>query len=284
MGIIIITGQTATGKTKLALQFALQTNGVLINCDSRQVYKHLDIITGKDIKNIYLIDIVDPKKYFSSFDYVQKATPFIQTLLSKDKTPIIVGGTYLYLCHLLYGIETDSIKPNWNLRKQLEKKSVKELQKELCTSNIRIFEAMNQSDQNNPRRLIRKIEIAQNNLELGIKNYEFKKRTKSLFQINKIKFIGLKHKNREELVDRIQKRVQKRLRQGAIQEVQNLLKKGYFETDPGMQTIGYKQIIQFLKGTVSKEQAIQEWITKEIQYAKRQYTFMKKDKNIKWQS
>ena len=81
----------------------------------------------------------------------------------------------------------------------------------------------------------------------------------------------------------IKKRVKERLRQGAIDEVKNLLKKGYSEDDPGLKTIGYQQIIKYLNNQLSKEQAIRDWVNKEVQYAKRQYTFMKKDKNIRWQ-
>jgi len=94
--------------------------------------------------------------------------------------------------------------------------------------------------------------------------------------------IGLRYKNKEKLREAIKTRVEKRLKQGAIKEVELLLKKGYQKTDPGLKTIGYQQIIDYLEGNTTKKQAIEKWITAEVQYAKRQYTFMKKDKNIKW--
>ena len=279
--LFVITGQTASGKTKLALKLKKQENGVLINCDSRQIYKHLDIITGKDIKDILLYDIVDPKYYFSSFDYAQVAIPLIKKITKDNKTPIIVGGTYLYIKHLLYNIETENIKPDWKLRKQLNKYLLKDLQNKLKEINIKLFNNLNQSDRNNPRRLIRKIEIAK--YEKAIKlNKEGSFTYKPFFKNIKIEFIGLRFKKKQDLVSAIEKRVEKRLKQGAIKEVKELLNKGYSNKDPGIQTIGYKQIIEYLKGNISKTNAIEQWILKEIQYAKRQYTFMKKDKNIKW--
>ena len=279
--LFVITGQTASGKTKFALKLKKNENGVLINCDSRQIYKYLDIITGKDIKDILLYDIVDPKDYYSSFDYTQAAIPLIKKIIKDNKTPIIVGGAYLYIKHLLYNIETENIKPDWKLRKQLDKYLLKDLQNKLKEINIRLFNNLNQSDRNNPRRLIRKIEIAkyENTIKLNInKTFAFK----IFFKNIKIEFIGLKFEKKQDLVKAIKKRVENRLKQGAIKEVKQLLKKGYSEKDPGLQTIGYKQIIKYLKGEISKQNAIEQWTLKEIQYAKRQYTFMKKDKNIKW--
>lgn len=299
--VIIITGQTATGKTSLALKLAQENNGELINCDSRQIYKYLDIITGKDkelfSKNkIWLYDIVKPNEYFSSFDYVRLATPIVKRILSENKTPIFVGGTYLYLKHLLYGFETENIPPDWKLRKALEKKSVSELLKILKTIDIQPIERLNNSEKNNPQRLIRKIEI----LKFGAKESHIQPRglnmtlqsskTKISTILKKrlgvknleIEFYGLKFKNKENLRRTIEKRVEERLKTGAIDEVKKLLKMGYSESDPGLKTIGYHQLILHLKGAISIDTAIQEWINKEVQYAKRQYTFMKKDKNIKW--
>lgn len=283
--IIIVTGQTATGKTSLALKLAQQHNGELINCDSRQIYKYLDIITGKDYKlfsknKIWLYDVVKPNEYFSSFDFVKLAIPIIKKILSEDKTPIIVGGSYLYLKHLLYGVETENILPDQKLRKSLENKSVKELQNLLSKYSIQLIKQLNQSELNNPQRLIRKIEI-----ERYRHSGKRVKRThpESLFKLGiKIEFIGLKFKDKEKLRKSIEKRVEDRLKQGAINEVKKLLKKGYKETDPGLKTIGYQQLLSHLRGELDIDTAIQQWINKEVQYAKRQLTFMKKDPNIKW--
>jgi len=276
--MIIITGQTATGKTKLAQELVKKHDGELINFDSRQIYKYLDIITGKDIaKNkIWLYDIVSPDQYFSSFDFVKLVTPIITDIKKRGKTPILVGGTYLYLKHLLYGIDDNNSPPDFKLREKLNTKSVVELQKKLINFNPKIFENMNHSDQLNPRRLIRKIEVAKSKIKTVLNKTVF---IKSVPEI----FIGLKYKDKSKLRQVIEKRVEERLKKGAIKEVKKLLKMGYEESDPGMKTIGYQQIIKYLNKELTKEKAIEDWINKEVQYAKRQYTFMKKDKNIKWQ-
>ncbi|OGK30945.1 tRNA (adenosine(37)-N6)-dimethylallyltransferase MiaA [Candidatus Roizmanbacteria bacterium RIFCSPHIGHO2_12_FULL_33_9] len=277
----IITGQTATGKTNLAYELAKKHKGEIINFDSRQIYQKLNIITGKqvfpDVKT-HLIDIVDPKEQFSSFDFANSAKRIINYLIRHNIMPILVGGTYLYLKHLLYGIDT-KVPADWKLREELGKKSVKQLQDILKKHSVQTFERLNQSDRNNPHRLIRKIEIYSTHL-----TFPERKKTNYFPGKYNYKLIGLRFKSNESLKKAIEKRVEQRVRNGAFQEVKHLIKQGYKSTDPGMQTIGYKQLIQYYSGTISRDEALQQWITKEVQYAKRQYTFMKKDKNIKWKS
>jgi tRNA dimethylallyltransferase len=225
-----------------------------------------------------------------------------------------VGGSYLYLKHLLYGVETENIPPNWQLRNELEKLDIKGLQNRLKILNLNVISQMNESDKSNPRRLIRRLEIeyfkaqkshSQPDWESNSQIHEDDKKKSekvndivctgcnflknSIFTINRlvgkklnIKIIGLKFKNKKDLKNAIKKRVEQRLRNGAIQEVKKLLKNGYSDRDPGLQTIGYKQVIKFLNKKLTKEQLIEQWINKEVQYAKRQYTFMKKDTNIHW--
>lgn len=295
MKIFIITGQTATGKTELAFEYAKKYNGKIINCDSRQIYKYLNIVTGKDhFGKVLLYDIVDPHEYFSSFDYQQQALPLIKDLIKRGKTPIIVGGTYLYLYHLLYKIDTEDIPPNWKLRQELNTKTVLELQNRLRklspqSFNLPAGEAgrLNQSDRSNPQRLIRKIEILTANKlsPIGLNTPRRCNLAKKIKLKNiKIDFLGLKYQLKEDLITAIKKRVQKRIDQGAFEEVEKLLDKGYTENDPGLKTIGYRQIIQSLKGEITKDQAVNQWIIKETQYAKRQYSFMKRDQNINWQT
>ena len=278
--MIIVTGQTATGKTKLALELAEKHNGQLVNFDSRQIYKYLDIITGKDLpkSKVCLYDIVTPDQYFSSFDFVRLVSPVIKDIEKRGKIPILVGGTYLYLKHLLYGIDDPGGPPNFKLRGKLNTKSVDYLQKTLLKLNKKVFENLNHSDQLNPRRLIRKIEI-----EKDLKKNSKKNPIDQIGPTSQIsQFIGLKYKDKSALRKVIVKRVVERLKNGAFDEVKKVLKMGYKETDPGMKTIGYQQIIKYLKGEFTKEKALEDWVNKEIQYAKRQLTFMKNDKNIKW--
>ena len=288
--MIIITGQTATGKTKLALELAKKYNGELINFDSRQVYKYLNIITGKDKDisamkqwsnaTIWLYDVVSPDKYFSSFDFVEKAKLVIEDIIKRGKEPILVGGTYLYLKHLLYGIDDNNSHPDFKLRDELNNKTVKELQDILKKLDVQSINRLNNSDRNNPRRLIRRIEILLSKPSRLGRNETTEKPRRLNLKIQQ--FIGIKYKNKEDLINAIKTRVEKRLAQGAIDEVISLLDRGFKKTDPGLKTIGYQEIIQYLNNEITKQQAIEKWTNHEIQYAKRQLTFMKKDKNIIW--
>ncbi len=296
--MLIISGQTATGKTNYALDLALKNNGQLINFDSRQIYKKLDIITGKDLpkncqfyleeknnnyeigyylityKNkkikLWLYDIAYPNQYFSSFNFVKLAKVVINKIKKENKTPIFVGGTYFYLKHLIYGFDYQA-PADLKLREELNKKSIDQLQKILLSFNKNIKKDFNQSDWLNPRRLIRRIEILK-------ANKKPQKKKTNLFK--NLKIIGLFFKDKNQLKEKITQRVLNRLENGAINEVKNLLKQGYKKTDPGLKTIGYQQIIDFLENKIDKEKMIESWINAEVNYAKRQLTFMKKDKNI----
>ncbi len=306
MKIYIITGQTATGKTTQALKLAKEVNGELVNFDSRQIYKKLDIVTGKDIDTsnfhkvmmkkefeigyfdiestkLWLYDITDPKKSFSSHDFVRCAIQTIRKLFGEKKTPIFVGGTYLYLYHLLYEIPEGN-PPNWQLRAELQQLDISKLQARLEKKSPELFAKLNNSDLNNPHRLIRKIELVESgqkafaNLprenialgaKLGIDNLE-------------LEITGYHHEKPEDLRKTVTERVEKRLAAGAVKELKKLLDEGYTLQDPGLITIGYPQIKRFIDGEINEEQLKSEWITKEIKYAKRQYTFMKRDKNIHW--
>lgn len=308
MKLFVITGQTATGKTQLGIKLAEKYNAEIVNFDSRQVYRQLDIITGKDIghskyiktaningcqigyytinslKNpikIWLYDIVDPHQYFSSFDYVLCARHVVDDLIARGITPILIGGTYLYLKYLLYGADI-KVAPDWELRNLYENKTVRQLQTILSNKmqNLKITNNLNNSDWHNPRRLIRKIEILDNKNSI----ISEKPQTQPLLnQFQDIEIIGLKHVSKVSLVTSIKSRVEKRLKQGAIDEVRRLLSKGYDKTAPGLKTIGYPQVIDYLENKIMKEQLINDWINKEVQYAKRQLTFMKLDNRIKWQ-
>jgi len=300
--IIVITGQTATGKTKYALEIAQKYNGEIINCDSRQIYKKLDIITGKDIseKNfrirtkisgldigyysirhpalktktsvrLWLYDIIDPKKYFSSYDYSNCALKTIRDIEARGKTAIIVGGSYFYIRHLLYGTGTENIKPNWKLRRRLETESVTKLQTILRDISPSAFSEMNNSDRSNPRRLIRRIETA-NTKPKSLVNPERRLNRKS----SDIRIIAFRFSSNENLKKTISMRVEERIKKGAVEEVRTLLSQGYGPHDPGLKTIGYQQIISYLQNKTSLKEAISDWCIKEMQYAKRQYTFLKK--------
>ncbi len=310
--IHIITGQTATGKTNRAIELASELNGEIINADARQIYKKLDIITGKDLDlttgvfhlwkkhthldigyyelkqttnfqpptsnlhrltRLWLYDLVDPRDSFSAYEFADIASMVIDDIVSRGKTPIIVGGTYFYLKQLLYGISTNGVPPNQSLRDELSSKSIVELQQMLSDKNLILFRSLNNSERHNPQRLIRRIEIETNKGHVNAKQSPLS----TDFEIE-----GYAFESKALLHDRIARRVEDRLARGAINEVEQLVKEGYTFESPGLRTIGYHQIGQFLNGFIDSAQMKQEWISKEVQYAKRQLTFMKRDEHIHW--
>jgi tRNA dimethylallyltransferase len=303
--IYVITGQTATGKTQKAIDLASADHGEIINADSRQIYKKLDLITGKDLNitdgdfhlkrkltifdigfymihgtdiPLWLYDVIDPNEPFSAFDYRECALAVIADIIDRGKTPIIVGGTYFYLKHLLYGSVQMNGEPDSELRQELNQKKVHELQYILETENEALFHSLNDSDKQNPHRLIRKIEITRN---MGTPEAP-PQRLHDLFPDHQIVTQGYYYGKKESLAEAISKRVEKRLERGAVLEVQTLISRGYHAEDPGLKTIGYVQIYEYLQKRIDYMTMKQEWITKELQYAKRQLTFMKQNVDIQW--
>lgn len=282
--LLVICGPTATGKTGLAVKLANQFNGELVSADSRQVYQGLDIITGKDQPagaRIWLLDVVKPDYRFSAGDYVAAARLVIEDIWRRDKLAIVVGGTGFYIKALIDGVEALGVKPDWKLRQKLAHCSIAQLLNCLKKLNPERLKKMNKSDRHNPRRLIRAIEIAKQNQSAS-------RRTK--FKINNLLMIGLKAPLGV-LDQRIDRRVKERLQQGAVEEIKKLLATGYnWDNSVLGETIGYREWQRYfeglkvskLKSLKLKEEAIQKWQIAEHQYARRQMTWFKKDKRIKW--
>lgn len=286
MNIFVLFGQTATGKTAKALELVYKHDGEIINFDSRQIYKKLDIITGKDKPSdsrykIWLYDIADPKESFSSAEYVKRAEEVITEVISRGKTPILVGGTGYYLKHLIYGIPENPVKEDWNLRKLLESKTVEELQTILEKKNRAMLDEMNNSDRNNPRRLIRRIEIADSGESLAEVSQTETLSTRlanlrGLQQAITISYFPFFHASQDSAREKITQRVEQRMKDGALAEVENLLKEGYTKDDPGLNAMGYKQLIAYHNNELTLSEAKKQWVTREVQYAKRQKTYFKK--------
>jgi tRNA dimethylallyltransferase len=239
--LLIICGPTATGKTALAATFAKKFNGELVSADSRQIYRGMDICTGKDRPDvpIWLYDVADPDEEFSVSHWVKLANQAIADILKRNKLPIVVGGTGLYINALIHPFETINIPPNQRLRKKFQNMTIQELQNMIARGD------MNQSDWNNPRRLIRKIEIARSKVVIG----------KPACQYDYL-VIGLTAPI-PVLYKRIDDRFKKRVRQGMKEEIKILLKK-YGKELPSMSAIGLN----------------------EHAYARRQLTWFKKQKGI----
>ncbi len=256
--LLVICGPTAIGKTQLALSLSEKFSGTLISADSRQVYKYMDIGTGKDAKNILGYDLVNPDEEFSISQYSRFARKKVQEIQKKNKLPILVGGSGLYIKSVTDNVDTINIPSNKTLRDNLKDKNVEELIKILEIADLDKLESMNNSDRNNPRRLIRAIEVAADS----------NTRVKSNYVYN-ILFIGLSA-SLEELKRRIEKRVDERVKQGFSDEVEFLKKNNFWSGAPS-KTLGYKDWPDIAK-----------WKSEEIQYAKRQMTWFKKEKRINW--
>jgi len=275
--LITILGPTASGKSALAVKLARKFKGEVISADSRQIYKGMDIGTGKITKKEmegiphYLLDVVSPKKRFNVIQYRDLALKSIDKIFQRKKIPILCGGTGFYIQSIIDGIIIPEVKPDWKLRKKLEKKSIKELfgmLKKLDSKRAKNI------DKNNPRRLIRAIEIV---LKTKKPVPDFQKNP----PVYPVLILGVK-KEKEELKKLIEKRLLKRLEQGMIEEVKKLKKSGVSWKKLEEFGLEYRYIGQYLQGKLKYEEMVQ-LLQKAIEhFAKRQMTWFKRDKRIKW--
>jgi len=277
--LLIICGPTATGKTKLGIFLAQKFNGEIISADSRQVYKFMDIGTGKEWGKIpiYGYDLVDPKENYSVSEYSKFVNATIKNIYRRGKLPILVGGTGLYIKAVVEGIDTLNIPKNTDLRKSLEEKNVSELYEKLATLDSGKAASMNISDKMNPRRLIRAIEIA----IWKISNEQEVIKTKSNQITMNTLYIGLNYPT-DQISSLITSRVEKRIEQGFIDEVEALLKMGVSWKMQSMKALGYSEAEGFFKNGLTYEEFVERWIESEINYVKRQLTWFKKEKQINW--
>lgn len=280
--ILIICGPTATGKTALAIKMAQKFNGEIISADSRQVYKHMDIGTGKEWGpvTIWGYDMVAPTEEFSVAEYSKRISKVIDSIWLRNKLPIIAGGTGLYIKSLVEGIGTANIPKNNNLRETLNSKSVEELFDQLATLDSTKAASLNTSDAKNPRRLIRAIEVA----IWKIENAKEAKReiVKSEISNNSdILWVGLTM-SKDDFERKIINRVERRIEEGFIDEVEELLRMGVSWKMQSMKSLGYRDSEAFFKNGLTYEEFVQNWVNNELKYVKRQMTWFKKNKRIIW--
>lgn len=273
--ILIIVGPTASGKTSLSIKLAKKFNGEVISADSRQVYKGMDLGTGKVTKKEmqgikhYLLDVVSPKKRFDAAQFARLGDKAIKQIQKKGKLPIICGGTGFYIDALIYGLPM-AVAPDWKLRGKLEKLSNAQLFSKLKKIDPQRAKVI---DKNNRRRLIRSLEIV---LKTGKPVPEFNKVAK--YDILKI---GVK-RSKSDLKKRIYKRLYERFEQGMIKEVERLHKQGVSWKKLDDFGLEYRFISRYLQGIISKEEMCRQLETAINQYAKRQMTWFKLDKEIIW--
>ena len=290
--IIVILGPTASGKTDISIKLAKKFNGEIVSADSRQVYKALNIgsgkVTKKEMKGVphHLLDVASPKRKFTVAQFQKLALKKIQQIQKRGDIPFLVGGSGFYIQSVVDGLIIPEVKPNWKLREKLERKSKAELFLMLKKLDSKRAESI---DKNNPRRLIRAIEIV---MATGKPNPKIGRRpTSPNFDILQI---GIK-KTPEELKKAIYKRLLKRLNSSAggrmVQEVKNLHKNGLSWRRLEELGLEYRYVAQYLqeKSSLNTAQdllAYQEMINKiQIEsehFAKRQMTWFKRDTRIKW--
>jgi tRNA dimethylallyltransferase len=284
--ILILTGPTATGKTDLALFLAKKFDGELISADSRQVYKGLDLGTGKlpssfetlqkkdgcwliDGIPIYLYDVRPITEQYTAYDFIQDATAYIKTIHQQDKLPILVGGTPFYISALLHGLSsTSTASPE--RREFLESQTLDQLQAKARETPY--WQKMNESDQKNKRRLIRV-------LERGVKTSQ--KQIRGIKEDYDLLTVGL-IAEREVLNNRVDKRVVSRIEEGMIEEARNLRFRGISITRMRQLGLEYGVMADLLEGVIEKDRVISILQTKIHQFVKRQLTWFKKDQNIRW--
>lgn len=276
---IFIVGPTAVGKTSLAVKINHKISSLLISADSIQVYRGADIISGKDHPKdvkIELVDIFPPTESFSVRDFVDRVNLLAKKSELKQKIPIIVGGTGMYIKSLFTNIETINIKPDEQLRSKLGDLSIEELQQKLRNLDALKFGDMNNSDKNNSRRLIRAIEVA-----LGPSSSRRSQKKATFFLQEDVLIIGLTTPS-QDLRKRIEMRVEERIKAGALDEAKKLFKI-YEKLSPQLKAAnGYRQMFEFLQGKISWEAAIEHWITADYQHSNAQMTYFKKLSNIEW--
>ena len=282
--IICIAGPTASGKTALAVELAKLTNGEVVSCDSMYVYRRMNVGTAKpteeEMQGIvhHMIDVAEPEEAFSVDRYCKMATPIVDDIIARGKTAIIAGGTGLYMDSLIKGNDFAPF-PATGHRENLEAKWQTEGLDALIALLKEIDpEALDRS-QNNPRRIIRALEVF---YETGETITAHNLRTQAIPPRYDPLWIGLDFDPREELYRRIDLRVSIMLEQGLLKEIKDLLSSGIPADCTAMQAIGYKEFVAALDGRITIEEAADEVRKASRHYAKRQLTWFRRNKNIHW--
>ena len=283
--LVIILGPTAVGKTDVAIEIAKRINGEIISADSMQVYKYMDIGTAKPDKDEmegikhYLIDEIEPDKEFNAAIFQQKAFEYIDKILSRGKIPIVAGGTGLYINSLIYPLDfTDGIS-NWEYRDELNK-IAENMGNDHIHNLLREIDPISacQIHPNNRKRVIRALEVYK---ETGKTMSYYKKKSKDKKGPYNSLLIGLTME-RQLLYERINQRVDIMIEKGLVNEVRGILDRGYNKELTSMLGIGYKEIIKYLEGKYTLDEAIYILKRDTRRFAKRQLTWFRSIENINW--
>ena len=283
--VVVIVGPTASGKTSLSIELAKKIDGEIISADSMQIYKDMDIGTAKVTKEEaqgikhYLVDCVSPDERYTVSDFKKDSENAIEEILKKGKTPIVVGGTGLYVNSLIYGIEYQDMKFDEKYRDELmqETKTQEGLEKLWKKANTIDPEAMKKISQNDTKRIVRVLEIY--NATGKTKTYnEILSRQKEVkydFRVFGINF------ERQKLYERINRRVDIMFEQGLEEEVRKLIQK-YSSFPTAMQGLGYKEVVEYFDGKLKYDEMVDKIKQESRRYAKRQLTWFRRNEKIIW--
>lgn len=291
--LLAIMGPTATGKTDLALRLAKKFNGELVACDSRQVYRGLDIGTVKhpggglgfriyDLRwevdgiNIWMYDVADPATQFTVYDYVAQSAKVIDDIVSRGKLPILVGGTGLYFKAVLDGLPNLDIPIDPDLRFKLEELDLGGLQNKLKELDPQKWESLNNSEKNNPRRLLRSIEL--NIMNPYINQNDKIQITNDKYEVLKIGLTA----PRPVLYQKIDSRLDSHISEGLIEEGKRLISGGLSLKRLRDLGLEYGVLADLFEGNISHNELAEKLKTKLHQYAKRQLTWFNKTKDVEW--
>ncbi|MBS9783913.1 tRNA (adenosine(37)-N6)-dimethylallyltransferase MiaA [Candidatus Gracilibacteria bacterium] len=274
--LIVVFGPTACGKTGLAIEIAKYLKSEVISVDSRQIYREMNIgtakVTTEEAGGVvhHMIDIIDPDEIFSVVDFKNQAEKILEAIWKKGKIPILCGGTGLYLDSLIFERNYSTAKQNTARRQELE--TIRQEQGDLALWKILETYDKKYADSlhpNNKTHIIRAIEIFE---ETGKSKQEINDGNTLLFPTF---FVSPYQGDREALYNRINLRAEIMLENGLIEEVENLLKK-YDKSTPGLSTIGYKEVVEFLDGKITKAEMLEKIQQNSRRYAKRQICWNKK--------
>ena len=281
--LIILTGPTAVGKTALSIELAKDLNAEIISADSMQIYEYMDVgsakVTKEEMDGVihHLIDEVKPDYAFSVSEFQKRANKYIKDIDDRGKKVLVTGGTGLYLNSLIYDMDFAKSNSNSKLREELELE-LKEKGIDYMHEKLRALDedAANRIHKNNTKRVIRALEVCLD----GKKMQDFS--TELKYNENYQPIIIVLNRDREVLYERINKRVDLMMENNLIDEVKHLLDIGYDKNLISMQGIGYKEIVKYLEGEYSLDEAIEIIKRDSRRYAKRQITWFKRYKESKW--
>lgn len=281
--IIAVVGATAVGKTELSINIALKFLGEIISADSMQIYKEFNISTAKpnetQLKTVkhYLINEVSVKTNFSVYEYIKRARVYAKKIYDDGKIPILVGGTGLYVDSFLNGLNFEGEKTIHNIKKEIQ--NISHADKEKLYNDLLSIDPISAEKihHNDIKRVVRALDFY---YSCGYPISKQVEKSKLIQSPYTVQFIGLNFRDRSVLYDRINKRVDDMIKRGLVDEVKYIM--SLPPGDTAKYAIGYKEIIPYIKGLCSIDEAVYNLKRNTRRYAKRQLTWFNKNKNIKW--